>query len=63
MTMWHELAIAFCLLLVLEGLLPFAAPGQWRTMLASVSQASDSQLRLAGLASMLTGVILLYLIN
>lgn len=61
--MWHELAIAFCLLLVLEGLLPFAAPRQWRAMLATVSQADDRQLRLTGLASMLTGVILLYLIN
>lgn len=61
--MWHELAIAFCLLLVLEGLMPFAAPRQWRAMLATVSQATDGQLRLAGLASMLTGVILLYLIN
>lgn len=61
--MWHELAIAFCLLLVLEGLMPFAAPRQWRAMLATVSQADDRQLRLAGLASMLAGVILLYLIN
>ncbi len=61
--MWHELAIAFCLMLVLEGLLPFAAPRRWKAMLIAVSQADDRQLRLAGLTSMLVGVILLYLIN
>ncbi|MGM0631961.1 MAG: DUF2065 domain-containing protein [Pseudomonadota bacterium] len=61
--MWHELAIAFCLMLVLEGLLPFAAPRRWKAMLTAVSMADDRQLRLAGLTSMLAGVILLYLIN
>lgn len=61
--MWHELAVAFCLVLVLEGLMPFAAPARWRAMLSLVSQADDRQLRLAGLTSMLIGVGLLYLIN
>lgn len=61
--MLHELLIAFCLLLVLEGILPFLAPRRWRSMLALVSQASDRSIRLVGLGSMLTGVFLLYLIN
>jgi uncharacterized protein YjeT (DUF2065 family) len=61
--MWHELAIAFCLLLVLEGLMPFLAPAKWKQMLVSVSQVEDRQLRIIGLISMLSGVGLLYLIN
>lgn len=61
--MWHELAIAFCLLLVLEGLMPFLAPRKWKQMLVTVSQVDDRQLRIIGLISMLSGVGLLYLIN
>jgi uncharacterized protein YjeT (DUF2065 family) len=61
--MLHELLIAFCLLLVLEGMLPFLLPAHWRKMLLSVSQFSDRSIRLAGLSSMLLGVLLLYWIN
>ena len=61
--MLHELAVAFCLMLVLEGILPFAAPRLWQRMLLSVSSADERTLRLAGLASMAAGVGLLYLIN
>lgn len=61
--MLHELAVAFCLMLVLEGILPFAAPGLWRQMLLNVVGADERTLRLAGLASMAAGVGLLYLIN
>ena len=28
--MWQEFGIAFCLVLVLEGILPFLCPRQWR---------------------------------
>jgi len=28
--MWQELGIALCLMLVLEGILPFLYPRQWR---------------------------------
>lgn len=61
--MWQSLATALCLVLVLEGLMPFLAPGRWKRMLSSVAQLSDQQLRLAGLASMLAGTLFLYLIR
>ncbi|MFN3579631.1 MAG: DUF2065 domain-containing protein [Pseudomonas sp.] len=61
--MWQSLATALCLVLVLEGLMPFLAPGRWKRMLASVAQISDRHLRLAGLASMLAGTLFLYLIR
>ena len=61
--MWHELAIAFCLMLVIEGILPFLAPDRWRNMLRLVDQIDDRTMRLLGLASMLTGMALLLIIN
>lgn len=61
--MWHELWIALALLLILEGIFPFLSPDGVRKALAAIHQLSDSQLRFAGLTSMLTGVVLLYIIN
>ena len=59
----QELAVAFCLMLVIEGILPFVDPGRWRRMLMALDQADDSTVRFIGLASMLTGTGLLLLIN
>lgn len=61
--MWHELWIALALLLILEGVLPFLSPDGLRKALVAMHQLSDSQLRFAGLTSMLLGVVLLYIIN
>ncbi len=61
--MMHELAVAFCLMLVIEGIIPFIAPGRWRHMLEAVEQLDNRAVRLIGLASMLAGTALLYLIN
>jgi uncharacterized protein YjeT (DUF2065 family) len=58
--MWQELGIALCLLLVLEGILPFLCPRQWRDALLQLVQLSDRRLRLMGLASMLLGTAFLY---
>lgn len=58
--MWQELGIAFCLLLVLEGILPFLSPRRWREAVVSLAQLEDRQLRLIGLGSMLLGTGLLY---
>ncbi|UVE17548.1 DUF2065 domain-containing protein [Pseudomonas sp. LS44] len=61
--MWQELGIAVCLVLVLEGILPFLYPRRWRETIAQVLQLSDRHLRLIGLASMLLGTALLYLLH
>lgn len=61
--MWQSLATALCLVLVLEGLMPFLAPARWKRMLAGVAQISDRHLRLIGLACMLVGTLFLYLIR
>lgn len=61
--MWNELWIALALLLIVEGVFPFLSPEMVRKALAAIHQLTDSQLRFAGLTSMLAGVVLLYLIN
>lgn len=60
---WQELMIAACLMLVIEGMLPFIAPQRWRSLLLSMLNMNDQTIRRVGFASMITGVVLLYLIN
>lgn len=57
---WSDLLAAFALYLVLEGIMPFLNPAALRRMLASFAGLSDAQLRIAGLLSMLAGVVLLF---
>jgi hypothetical protein len=61
--MWHDVGIALCLVLVIEGILPFLYPRRWREMVMMLSEVDDKTMRVAGLASMLLGTGLLYLIN
>ncbi len=61
--MWHDLAVAFCLLLVIEGLLPAISPGLWKRMVLTLSEAPERQIRMAGLGFLFAGAVLLYLIN
>lgn len=53
------LLLAFALMLVIEGLLPFLAPRVWRETFRRVTELSDGQIRFIGLSSMLVGVVLL----
>ena len=62
MTGLHWLA-AVGLLLVIEGILPFAAPAVWRDGFRRMLELSDGQLRFIGAASMLGGVFLLMMLN
>ena len=61
--MWHDLGVALALVLVLEGIFPFVNPGALRRAAAALSAIGDRPLRAAGLASMVLGLLLLYLIN
>jgi uncharacterized protein len=57
---WIDLLSAVALLMVLEGLLPFANPRASRRAMAMLAQMPDNKLRLAGLASILAGLVLLW---
>jgi len=63
MSFWHELVVAACLMLVLEGIMPFVAPQRWRKLIEYAARTDDRSMRIMGLACMLVSVVLLYLIN
>ena len=53
--------LAFALMLIIEGVLPFLAPSLWRDTFRRITQMSDGQIRFFGLTSMLIGLLLLFL--
>ena len=57
--MGKYLLTALALMLLIEGLLPFLAPGLWRETFRRITELSDGQVRFVGLTSMLCGVLLL----
>lgn len=57
--MTETILMAFALMLVLEGIMPFIAPAAWRETFQRLTQFSDGQLRFIGLTSMIVGLILL----
>ncbi len=61
--MWITLLMAFGLVLVIEGLLPFLAPDIWRETFRRLMALSDGQIRFFGLTSMIVGLALLLLAN
>ena len=61
--MLQSLAIAFCLMLIIEGIVPFIAPQLWRSLLLMLKDLDDTQIRLFGLVLMITGTTLLLIIN
>ena len=59
-----ELAVsAFALMLIIEGILPFTAPRLWRETFRRMIEMTDGQLRFAGLASMLAGLAVFFLVQ
>jgi uncharacterized protein YjeT (DUF2065 family) len=48
---------------VLEGIAPFLNPQGVKQVLARLLQVRDRELRIAGLGSMLVGIIILFLVR
>jgi len=61
--MWQELGIAFSMLLVIEGSIPFLYPQRWKNMVQTLAQIDNNSMRVMGLISMLLGTGLLYLVR
>lgn len=57
--MAESIAVAAGLVLLIEGLLPFAAPSRWRQTMLRIATLTDGQLRFAGLAAILLGLLLI----
>jgi uncharacterized protein len=60
---WSDLLAALAILLVLEGLLPFLNPAGTRRVFAQLAQLAERELRVAGLVSMLAGLLLLFFVR
>jgi uncharacterized protein len=60
---WTDLLSAIALLMVIEGLLPFANPRGSRRTMAMLAQMPDEKLRLAGLVSIIAGLVLLWIVR
>jgi uncharacterized protein len=58
-----SLWIAFALLLILEGLLPFLAPRLWRDTFQRLTALTDGQLRFIGLISIGFGLVSLLVLQ
>lgn len=53
--------LALGLMLVIEGLLPFASPRIWRDTFRRATELADGQLRFIGLTSVILGLVLIIL--
>lgn len=58
-----NLLLAFALMLVIEGLLPFASPRIWRETFRRATELADGQLRFIGLTSIVLGLALMMLFS
>jgi uncharacterized protein len=58
-----DLLAALGLFLVLEGMAPFINPQGVKRVFARLLQVRDRELRIAGLGSMLVGIIILFLVR
>lgn len=58
----HDLAAALCLVLVIEGLFLFAAPGGWKRMAEHIQQIDEQKLRVIGGVMVAVGVVVLKLV-
>ena len=61
--MWNDFLAAISLVLVIEGLMPFISPGRMRETMRLIAELDDRTLRIVGLVSMVSGVIMLYLVR
>lgn len=61
--MGNDLLIALALVLIIEGLLPGIAPTKWMKMMHDAAKLGPQGIRLAGIFSMLSGALLLYILT
>jgi hypothetical protein len=60
---WSDLLAALALVLVIEGLLPFANPQSAQRLYQQLSAAPIALLRRVGLVSIVLGLLILYLVR
>jgi uncharacterized protein len=61
--MSRDLLAALCLVVLIEGLLLFAAPDLWKRVVADLVQQPSTRLRTAGGAMIIAGLVCLALVR
>jgi len=61
--MANDLLTALALVLILEGLLPGIAPAAWMKVMRDAAKIGIQGIRIAGIVSMLSGALLLYILT
>jgi hypothetical protein len=59
----HDLTVALCLVLVLEGLVLFAAPRHWQSMVRQALELKPGTLRVCGAVAVVAGLAALQLMR
>jgi uncharacterized protein len=54
--------LALALVLLFEGVFPFASPAAWRRMFSQLLQLSDGQIRFFAMLSISAGLMLIWLL-
>jgi uncharacterized protein len=57
------LVVALGLMLLLEGIIPFLFPKQWRDTISRIARLTDGQIRFVGLVALLCGLATLGLVH
>jgi len=61
--MGSDLLTALALVLIIEGLLPGLAPSTWLKVMADAVKLGPQGIRIAGIISMLSGALLLFVLT
>ncbi len=61
--MLDTLLLALGLMLILEGLMPMVSPLNWRRLFEQLLQLEDGQIRFFGMAMVISGLLLFWLVS
>jgi len=61
--MGSDLLTALALVLIIEGLLPGIAPSAWLKVMTDAARMGPHGIRVAGIISMLSGALLLFILS
>ena len=61
--MGSDLLTALALVLIIEGLLPGIAPSAWLKVMTDAARMGPQGIRVAGIISMLSGALLLFILT
>ncbi len=58
---WNDLFNAIALVMIIEGILPFASPSALKKTYQSMQELPEKTLRIVGLVSIVLGLLVLFL--